>query len=207
MNSKCFVIILLLTFFGFSQKKEVKEVWAKLKTDYPVWSNDYSAGEYENICPSTIAVKASSTLNATKQFNYNVENLKTFRNKEIVTAWVEGVEGNGIGERIACKIIDTIGSGEPWKLNFEFTIVNGYAKNSRVWKQNNRVQTFNVYRNSKLISKVHLQDTPKVQKINLINNQSNLVTGDILEFEIIAVYHGAKYNDTAISLLTPNCSP
>jgi len=50
------------------------------------------------------------------------------------TAWVEGVDGNGIGETF------TIGIGEELKENI--FIVNGYQKSRDLFTQNNRIKTF-----------------------------------------------------------------
>ncbi|MCX8009337.1 MAG: hypothetical protein N3A54_06625, partial [Patescibacteria group bacterium] len=60
----------------------------------------------------------------------------------INTAWVEGVEGDGIGEYILfyVPIKNSRYDSKPAKINL--SIINGYAKNEHLYKINNRVKEF-----------------------------------------------------------------
>jgi hypothetical protein len=53
--------------------------------------------------------------------------------RDPATAWVEGMEGDGVGEAF------TIGIGEELKENMY--ILNGYQKSGELFKQNNRIKT------------------------------------------------------------------
>ena len=101
--------------------------------------------------------------------------------------WVEGVEGNGIGEKIKADFSEPVRA---------FTILNGYVdplhpdyykKNSRVKKlkvidtENNKTYYFN------------LEDIVIEQHFRLEERTQHL------EFEIAEVYKGDKYQDTCIS--------
>lgn len=56
--------------------------------------------------------------------------------RDPATAWVEGVDGDGIGETF------TIGVGDELKENI--CIVNGYQKSEALYSQNNRIKTLRV---------------------------------------------------------------
>ena len=60
--------------------------------------------------------------------------LATLFDGKFSTAWVEGVSGNGAGQKVL------ISFDRPRQLA-GFEIVNGYAKNSDIYRKNARVRT------------------------------------------------------------------
>ena len=104
----------------------------------PVLSHFYS-GNCSWYCGGQIdSVTASSAL----ADRYAAEKAHDF---SIVTAWVEGVEGNGVGEYIkyafpgTCPRITTV------------LIHNGYVKNWDVWRDNGRVKKLLMYYNDVML--------------------------------------------------------
>ena len=115
----------------------------------------------------------------------------------IVTAWVEGVEGNGEGEYIkyafpgTCPRITTV------------LIHNGYVKNWDVWRNNGRVKKLLMYYNDKPYVILHLQDTANLQSFDVgilgHEERSDASPAWSIKFEILEVYPGEKYDDTVIT--------
>lgn len=127
---------------------------------------------------------------------------------DVRTAWVEGVEGYGIGEFIN---VHFPAKGPQATVCY---IVNGYNKDEQTWRNNSRVKSFNLYLDDKLLAKVHLQDSRDEQYFLLPDTLPNRVDTTLykriqfmdesikvstLRFEIIEVYKGDLYEDTAIS--------
>lgn len=143
---------------------------------------------YEGGGPYKLA--ASSVLAPAPPNNYYVENAHDF---DLSTAWVEGKEDDGIGESISYY----------FKANSpavtEVQIYNGYLKNASAWENNNRVKSLKMFVDDELVALLKLSDTSGLQKFQLGQEyQSN--TGDmVIRFEIMAVYKGNKYSDTAIT--------
>ena len=114
----------------------------------------------------------------------------------IVTAWVEGVEGNGVGEYIkyafpgTCPRITTV------------LIHNGYVKNWDVWRDNGRVKKLLMYYNDEPYAILNLQDTMGLQSFDvgvLGYEDKDSAPAWSIKFEILEVYPGKKYEDTAIT--------
>ena len=158
--------------------------------DDPVLSHFYS-GNCSWYCGGQIdSVTASSAL----ADRYAAENAHDF---SIVTAWVEGVEGNGEGEYIkyafpgTCPRITTV------------LIHNGYVKNWDVWRDNGRVKKLLMYYNDKPYVILHLQDTANLQSFDVgilgHEERSEASPAWSIKFEILEVYPGEKYEDTVIT--------
>ena len=136
------------------------------------------------------SVTASSALGE----KYAADNAHDF---SIVTAWVEGVEGNGEGEYIkyafpgTCPRITTV------------LIHNGYVKNWDVWRDNGRVKKLLMYYNDKPYVILHLQDTANLQRFDVgilgHEERSDASPAWSIKFEILEVYPGEKYEDTVIT--------
>ena len=155
----------------------------------PVLSHFYS-GNCSWYCGGQIdSVTASSALAE----RYAAENAHDF---SIVTAWVEGVEGNGEGEYIkyafpgTCPRITTV------------LIHNGYVKNWEVWYDNARVKRLLMYYNDEPYAILNLQDTMGLQSFDvgvLGYEDKYSAPAWSIKFEILEVYPGKKYEDTAIT--------
>lgn len=146
-------------------------------------------------------VSTTSELKFNETINYIPENLIDFNYK---TAWAEGINGYGIGEKITFSF--------PLKHPRITTllIANGYVKNKNLWKANSRVKTLKMLVNDKPYAILELNDIYAEQLITLekplgspkrhlgyektTNNNQWTIT-----FEILDIYKGEKYDDTVIS--------
>ena len=155
----------------------------------PVLSHFYS-GNCSWYCGGQIdSVTASSAL----ADRYAAEKAHDF---SIVTAWVEGVEGNGEGEYLrysfpgTCPRITTV------------LIHNGYVKNWEVWYDNARVKRLLMYYNDEPYAILNLQDTMSLQSFDvgvLGYEDKDSAPAWSIKFEILEGYPGKKYEDTAIT--------
>ena len=130
---------------------------------------------------------ASSELSSQGSANYRISNISDWNHE---TAWVEGVNGNGIGQWIKFQDISK-------QIDF-ITILNGYVKNDKAWSENSRVKSLKVYCNDEPLCILELQDSRSMQSFSVgdLFEGKNIKT---LRFEILEVYSGTKYQDTAIS--------
>lgn len=139
------------------------------------------------------SVSASSFLPTQGQHTYVPKNAYDF---DIQTAWVEGKEDFGIGESISFHF-SKFREEEPLTA---VTIYNGYHRDVKSWEQNSRVKAFKVFVNGIPVAMLNLKDTMEGQKFNL----SVAPQGDNpiqVAFEIVEVYPGTKWKDTAITQL------
>lgn len=153
-----------------------------------------SVSEYSN------EVTASSTLKSHGKFSYSPENVS---NEERGNSWVEGVDGDGIGEYIeitqACLVRD-----EKYETDIGFTelcIVNGYAATEKNWKENNRIKELKMYFADEYIGTIVLEDTIYPQYIDISSLNLKVANGEKAKFrfEIADVYNGEKYEDTCLT--------
>lgn len=107
----------------------------------------------------------------------------------ITTAWVEGVDGDGIGEWIKFKSsINQNVSG--------IMIINGYVKSHDLYYANNRIKRILVELSDNTIIEKDLNDnTFDYQTIKF----KQPVDVKSIKITILEVYLGNKYNDTCIS--------
>ena len=142
--------------------------------------------------------KASSELPSHKSITYSANNAHDLSYE---TAWIEGTDGYGIGEYLEYTFINV----NP-RIT-EIIVVNGYVKNKTVYYNNSRVKTLKVYYNNEPIALLQLEDIIGNQyfKFDPIGYSKRdyeyLKTKPDwkLKFEIIDVYKGLKYDDTAIT--------
>ena len=134
-------------------------------------------------CIGNIEVKcinASSTLASQGSNNYSVSNMNDFNPR---TAWVEGRSDYGIGESFEIR-------GRAYS---DYTILNGYQKSIKSWKDNSRVKTFKVYADNVPVCYLKLGNNMSYQNFDFDFDFN------VLRFEIAEVYKGNKWSDVAIS--------
>jgi hypothetical protein len=129
----------------------------------------------------------SSILPGQKGNRYGPENLF---DDNSATAWVEGSDGDGIGEAVVVRF------PEP-RTVAKLQIRNGYTKNNDIFSKNNRVRTVVVLDSAGGRTEVRLDDSGDWQTLSL-DGQELL---SWIAIEIDSVYRGSKYRDTAISEL------
>jgi len=141
----------------------------------------------------------SSTLPPQGNHRYEKENLT---DGNLSTAWVEGVNGYGIGEYIVFKYV------RPHHDSTLYLQINtGYVKTLQAWKNNSRVKGFNLYFNNMLQGYLALKDTRDTQlfRVPVPPHYSvrgmNWITIKEVKFEIADVYKGEKYDDVAVTRL------
>lgn len=171
--------------------------------------------------------KASSTHESEGELDYSVDNAFDIFYNERQTAWVEGVDGYGIGESVTIR--EVYAPHAYWNLADEqydyslqaifddterelpqsyieqgsyymtrLCIANGYAGSEHLWTRNSRVKTLNMYVNDELYAVLKLEDTIKPQNFNLYGLSAHF--GEVMKytFEIVDVYPG-ELDDTCIS--------
>ena len=112
---------------------------------------------------------ATSTLAPSGTVRYDANNLRNDKAREMgggdrSITWCEGVKGYGIGERIAMRVRTLALYERPDGPCFtKVMIVNGYAKDETVWKNNTRVKILRLYVNNKHWCDLHLADVIKPQ--------------------------------------------
>ena len=177
----------------------------KLMEQKMSWWDVFGMGCSWYCCGNIDTVIASSNLNKNGKITYIGANAG---DDNYETAWVEGVDGYGIGESVTFYI--TTGRVD------EIIIANGYVKTPKAYKENSRVKTLKLYYNDKHIANLHLRDEISDQYFKLwkvfgtyaIYNSEEKhwldVDGKIVpqwsfKFKIADVYEGTKYDDTVIS--------
>jgi len=135
-------------------------------------------------------ISASSHLKSKDAaITYLPENAHDFSLK---TAWVEGVKGYGIGEYLVYHF-------EPLTARITKVIVaNGYVKTEKAYRENSRVKKLKMYIDNKPFAILNFEDK-RLEQIFNFEPIGNLGKSQTLKFEILEVYEGEKYDDTAIS--------
>ena len=123
------------------------------------------------------------------RFRYGPDSLFDNDNR---TAWVEGVDGQGIGEWIVIEF-------DQLRLVKAIEINNGYNKDREIYLKNSRVKEIKVEFSRGVKASVVLKDGGNPQPIPLPHDHP-LKTSRI-KFTIESVYPGTKFEDTAISEL------
>ena len=150
-------------------------------------------------CFPVTNITATSRLAPQGNNNYNEKNLYDYND---FTPWVEGVKGYGIGEKVTFTLED-VSAGFTG-----ISITNGYSKNQTAWKNNSRVKKLKLSVDGREKFILNLKDQMGEQVFQFGDDVVlNVVDGDFQEvftvtIEILDVYKGIKYDDTAISEVT-----
>jgi hypothetical protein len=113
---------------------------------------------------------------------------------DISTAWVEGVEGPGIGESL------TINLGRECEL-YRLSLIPGFTKSQEVYWGNNRVKKVRVELSDCSHFEQNFSDEMHIQEIKLPDYIEELKTSYI-KMTILDAYPGTRRDDTAISEVT-----
>jgi hypothetical protein len=150
---------------------------------------------------------ASSTLQNKSDEKYDVSNLDDF---DVHTAWIEGKPDYGVGESVTFHFTKELWESDDShpdmhgrdKVNFNgFYLLDGYTKSEALWREYSRVKRLRVYQNNTPIFDIALADSMEVQFVTC--SVVWLKPNDKIKVEIMEVYPGEKYKDTAITELTP----
>lgn len=167
-----------------------------------------------------LEITASSELSSANG-RYAAANLYALSGRE--HAWAEGVEGVGIGESITyhdCNIWHVNNRWEylgyeEWYQKYEnlynpldgyiryteICIVNGYARDQKVWEENGRVKKLLMYVEDKPYAYLELEDTIKPQYFMLPWEDIMVADGGEITFRFVIedVYPGTVYEDTCLT--------
>ena len=168
---------------GFSEEDATKRVSYVLKEhQYFLDHTDYDA-------------TASSTLAAQGKHNYDVVNIKDDPTREVQSPWVEGVEGDGIGESI------TLNVKRPLPL-YGILIQPGYYDygNKEPWLKNNRVAALEITLNDERTFTETIPDEI-FQRPYLIRVRDYSKPVTKIKIVIKGVHRGSQFRDTCISLV------
>ena len=145
-------------------------------------------------CFPVTNIKATSRLASQGANNYNEKNLY---DEDFKTSWVEGVKGYGIGEKITFTLEDVTAGF------MGINIVNGYSKSPTAWKNNSRVKKLKLSVDGEPKFILNLKDQMGGQYFDIGNalfkDRVNEMHNYTVTFEILDVYEGDKYDDTAIT--------
>lgn len=171
--------------------------------------------------------RSSVLLEANKESDFY--EWKNLVDQDETTAWVEGAAGDGIGEYFLSTIsnINEYGISTSFnyrrkrKINIHLNLINGYCKNESLFKKNNRVKKakitiYDIPLNAGVDTMfvdgepiiilndiIELDDSMDSQEFifetRLANTNSYCTPVVLLKFEILDIYKGSDYDDTAIS--------
>ena len=168
---------------GFSEEDATKRTSYVLKEhQYFLDHTDYDA-------------TASSTLAAQGKHNYDVVNIKDDPTREVQSPWVEGVEGDGIGESI------TLSVKRPLPL-YGILIQPGYYDydNKDPWRKNNRVAALEITLNDEHTFTANIPDE-LFKRPYLIRVGDYTKPVNKIKLVIKGVHRGTQFRDTCISLI------
>ena len=131
---------------------------------------------------------ASSVLPAAQGNIYGPRNLTDGNDK---TAWVEGSDGQGLGEFVVLEF-------DSARAVRGLAIRNGYDKSPDIFTKNSRVKDMELRFSSGDSIEATLKDEPGTQYVTL----SQPIRAKWIELVIRSVYPGSKYSDTAINELS-----
>lgn len=144
--------------------------------------------EYGNIVP--INTIATSVLDNQGDNVYSPRMAYDGKNN---TAWVEGVEGSGIGEEIIFMV------GKKASVVKGINLLNGYCKNKTVYYNNNRIKKVKCIFDDGMSEIIYLDD--EYNKLQSYTFDSSHTTKSIT-LRIMSVYRGSKYDDTCLTDVT-----
>ena len=152
---------------------------------------DYTETDYIDLDGSWGYVSASSILD----YSVAYETLNMFDNN-LSTAWVEGIEGNGEGERIFISVL------EPDYSVSGISLINGYTKSETLYYQNARLKSATVtITTDSGVYQIDItleDDVLDYQTVDFGQTFKNVKTVEVVIGE---TYEGAKYEDLCISEL------
>jgi hypothetical protein len=136
---------------------------------------------------STMTARASSTLAPNQQLgrSYNIENVL---DSNLQTAW--NSDGDKVGTGVG--VVLTFRFAKPTHL-IRLDFVNGYARNTQLYKENGRVRGVQITTDSGTVND-ELADRPIVQSLN-----HDFGTTSSVSITVTSVYPGDQFKDLALT--------
>jgi hypothetical protein len=156
--------------------------------------------KYSNYSEDDNFIQATSEL-IENNFIYKVENVLDIKT---LIPWVEGVQGNGVGQKIKITLDDknmSTGSGDRF-IYFGLAISNGFVDYNRpyLYQYNNRIKKLRVSRTQYDYKDIDLEDTPQIQMFHFLDYTT---ASKSIEMEILEIYPGERWDDTCINMIIP----
>lgn len=170
---------------------------AVVEKEDPAEMEDWGLGCSIYCALDAVTQRASSSLAHRRGLKYGPEQAHDFK---LNTAWVEGADGDGVGEFLEYTI-DLSASENPSLTVTSLTVFNGYRKSRELWQDNSRVKRLKMYVDGKPYGLVDLKDAYNFQTVGVGEIRLPPKKRTVLRFEIVEVYKGRKYADTAITEL------
>jgi hypothetical protein len=146
-------------------------------------NSDIASNSSQNGTPLKITASSSSVRLAVQSNTYYPANAIDGKRS---TAWMEGVDGPGLGEWIRFDFDREINL-------HRILILPGYFKSPAIWSQNNRIATFTAYFSDGSSRDLTFTDRMDSQKVDIGSVRTKWV-----KFVIKNVYYGTD-PDTAVS--------
>ncbi|MCB1216649.1 hypothetical protein KDL44_04615 [bacterium] len=152
-------------------------------------------------CAPQIDASASSSLAASGGLSYGAEQAWDY---DTATAWVEGVDGDGMGQSLSYAFRTHAGEnpdGAPYQQQYVngLEIITGYSKSAALHAANGAVLQLKLSINGQAVCFVDLQDSMDIQEVTFEPVYLGGEKDPVLTLEISGVRKGGKYSDTAIS--------
>lgn len=188
------LILLFSLLLNVCHAQTIPEINARVYRDYREISCSLAGKACSLACAVEWTLSATSAFQDNGTINYNAENMTDGLEN---TAWITGIKGFGIGEKILARIHC---DSNTHNVSFwGFRIANGYQKDSSSWKANSRVKCLKIYHNSKPALIINLKDQMGVQVVKWNPDFIKLNNGDLITFEIFDVFKGDKFEEVAVS--------
>jgi hypothetical protein len=172
----------------FNLNEDEKNWYSEYELWKSIWDISSPGCSWRNCIGYLYDINSSSVLDDSSQLDYSAENAF---DEMLDTAWVEGVEGYGIGESISVTIDGNLQAIE---------IYNGYGKYEDLFYKNSRVKELELYINDELYYIIELEDTRNGQWFNFPEyGLESYFTGLKIRFVIRDIYEGSLYQDTCIT--------
>lgn len=144
-------------------------------------------------------ITASSEMAPDGKTTYKAENAHDF---EKDTAWIPRKGDYGVGQYLSYEFNFDKEKNYNGRLGVtKILLANGYKKSKKLWEANSRVKKIRMYVNGAPYRDLVLLDSFEIQTIDIGEIMFPLGKTTVLKFEILDVYPGKKYKDTAISEL------
>jgi LysM repeat protein len=177
---------------------EAIRVWGTLRTDVPSYAGRYIAVERLEI----VSGEPSGSVNLTSLASVSASSfLRTDRYGQyqpwmavdgaLSTAWVEGVDGDGVGQSIVLSFPQTV------ELH-SIVLDVGYDKSADVFAKNNRIKKATLVLSTGEQLTLDLADARGLQTISLARAPGRVET-TYVKVVIDEVYPGSRYDDTCLA--------
>ena len=153
------------------------------------WKDDRLVGASWQLYSRRFTAKASSWL---KEADGSEHPPEALRDANRSTAWVEGAEGDGIGEHV------TLTLDKPSNVR-RMGIVNGFVRSRELYFANNRIWWLAVSVNGGKSFSVEVPDERLEHKYFWIDLPKTSGLVKTIKLEIAAIRQGSAYKDTALS--------